>query len=519
VSLRVGRLAVLVVLTLVAMGWVASPEAWARRSRSKSGATSSKRKRADKPKPPASERATERPLKPKTQALLDEAGEALTAGQLDMAQKKAEAAYKKQASGEALFVLGQIAQAQGQAVVAQDLFRRYLADPGGTVDPAKRTVAQRGVTQALPQTGDLYIAGDKDALVYIDDRLLGSLPLLLPLRVSAGTHAVSLLSGGRPSRGKVEVPQGQAREMRFDSLTGAVLVSVPPSVVFVQETGANLERESGLLAALEKGSQLVGYAAALPDHKLDVCEPLAPDCLLEAARRSAAGYALSIRVQPIPSGNDLQLSLWDAQVGELAAQDSARCMPCSDEGQLASVAERVATVLRSGRSRPRGMLTVTSIPSAAQLLLSGRLLGKTPWKGSVFAGQQQLELTATGYERQQLLTTVAPGQQASVSALLQPELAIEPRPRGVSALSLATSRPLWRVVTGAAAIGAGILMIGLGGSGLASDGQCVPPLVPPALVCRERIQSATLGGSLLGVGLGLSIGGVVLIAIPPRVER
>ena len=174
-SLRVGRLAVLVVLTLVAMGWVASPEAWARRSRSKSGATSSKRKRADKPKPPASERATERPLKPKTQALLDEAGEALTAGDLELAQKKAEAAYKKQASGEALFVLGQIAQAQGQAVVAQDLFRRYLADPGGTVDPAKRTVAQRGVTQALPQTGDLYIAGDKDALVYIDDRLLGSL--------------------------------------------------------------------------------------------------------------------------------------------------------------------------------------------------------------------------------------------------------------------------------------------------------------------------------------------------------
>ena len=91
-SLRVGRLAVLVVLTLVAMGWVASPEAWARRSRSKSGATSSRRKRADKRKPMASERPTERPLKRKTRALTDKPGKALTAGHLELDQKRAEAA-------------------------------------------------------------------------------------------------------------------------------------------------------------------------------------------------------------------------------------------------------------------------------------------------------------------------------------------------------------------------------------------------------------------------------------------
>lgn len=456
-------------------------------------------------------------VKPRVQALLGEAKAALASGDLDGAQKKAESAFKKQSSAEALFVLGQVAQAQGHIVEAQDLFRRYLADPGTTIEPAKRVEAQRPAGQALPPLGDLYITGDKDSLVYVNDRLLGSLPLLLPLRVAAGDLSVALSSGGRTTRGKVEVPSGQAREMRFDTLTGAVLVSVPPTVVFAQEGAVSIDGEIGLIAALEKGSQLVGYTPAISNRKLSVCGPLAPDCLIDVARKHDAGFTLAVRASSVAGGKDLQLSLWDAQVGELAAQESVRCVPCSEDGQLSVVAQQVAAVLRRGRNRPRGVLSVSSIPSEAQLSLSGRMVGKTPWKGTVFIGQQQLELSARGFERQQLLTTVTPGQTAVVSALLSPELATEPLPLGEARpLAKLGSRPLWRITTGAAVIGAGILMIGLGGSGLASDGACVPPLMPPAQVCRETIHSATLGGSLLGVGLGLSIGGVVLIAIPPR---
>ena len=455
-------------------------------------------------------------LKPRVQALLGEAKAALASGDLDGAQKKAEAAFKKQSSPEALFVLGQVAYAQRQMVEAQDIFRRYLADPGTTIEPAKRSEAQRKEDKPLPPLGDLYVTGDKDSLVYVNDRLLGSLPLVLPLRVAAGNLLVALSSGGRTTKGKVEVPSGQAREIRFDALTGAVLVSVPPTVAFAQDSGVSLEGEPGLVAALEKGSQLVGYTPAFSNRKLSVCGALAPDCLFDAARQHSAGFTLAVKVTTVVGGKEFQLSLWDAQVRELAAQESARCVPCSEEGQLATVAQQVAAVLRRGRNRPRGVLSVSSIPSEAQLLLSGRLVGQTPWKGPVFVGQQQIELSARGFERQQLLTTVTPGQTAVVSALLVPELVTEPLPRG-EARSLARpgARPLWRITTGAAVIGAGILMIGLGGSGLASDGTCVPPLMPPAQVCRETIHSATIGGSLLGVGLGLSIGGVVLIAIPP----
>lgn len=178
-------------------------------------------------------------LKPRVQALLGEAKAALASGDLDGAQKKAEAAFKKQSSPEALFVLGQVAYAQRQMVEAQDIFRRYLADPGTTIEPAKRSEAQRKEDKPLPPLGDLYVTGDKDSLVYVNDRLLGSLPLVLPLRVAAGNLLVALSSGGRTTKGKVEVPSGQAREIRFDALTGAVLVSVPPTVAFAQDSGVS----------------------------------------------------------------------------------------------------------------------------------------------------------------------------------------------------------------------------------------------------------------------------------------
>lgn len=524
-----------VAVAWLALSLLAAPFALARHGKVHSKSGSHSRSRSEKKKPLRSESpvepggaadagteagVAEGSLKPRVVAMLAEAKSALEARDLDGAQKKAEAAYKKQPSGEMLFVLGKIAQAQGQPVTAQDLFRRYLADPLVAVVPAQRAEAQRVVSQHLPQLGDLHLAGDKDSLVYVDDRLLGSLPLALPLRVSAGVHHVSLVTGGRSTRGKVEVPSGQGREMRFDALTGAVLVSVPPMVVLVQEPGANLGKEVELLAALERGSQLVGYEVAGREGPLEACEALEPNCLFEATRRSGAGYALVVRVLTIAGGKDFQLALWDAQVGELAVQDSVRCLPCSDEKQLASVAEQVASVFRRGRARPRGTLSVTSIPTAAQLAVSGRAVGTTPWKGSVFAGQQQVELSARGFERQQQLMSVAPGQQASLSALLVPALGPEPLPQGVSAPLLASKRrPLWRVVTGAAAMGTGLLLIGIGGTGLAADGRCVPPLMPPAQVCRETIHSATVGGSLLGVGLGLTIGGGVLIAVPPRADQ
>ncbi len=401
-------------------------------------------------------------------------------------------------------------------VDAHDLFRRCLADPAQTVDPFVRAEAQKLATSVPAGLGDLHIVGDKDSLVYVDDRLRGSLPLLLPVRVVAGTHSVSLVTSGHSSRGKVEIPTGQAREMRFDALTGAVLVSVPPMVVFVQDRGAALE--PGLLGALEKGGQLVGYSLAVAEQKIETCDGLQPDCLMEMARRTQAGYVLAIKATATAGGKELLLSLWDAQVGELTGQESARCVPCSDEAQLAAVTERLASELRRARGRPRGSLSISSIPKAAQVKVGGRLVGVTPWTGSVFAGQQQLELSAAGYEAQTLITTVAPGQQASVSVLLLPIASGEPGPRGTVSPSELLRRPLWRVATGAAAVGVGLLLIGIGGSGLAVDGTCVPPLQPPALVCRETIQSAAVGGSLLGVGLGLSIGGAVLIGLPPRRE-
>lgn len=237
----------------------------ARRHRKESGKESGKRshKKKDQAADPAGlsvgagdSRASgaESTLKPRVAALVEEAKAALAARDFDGAQKKAEAAYRKQPSAEVLFVLGQVAKAAGLAVESHDLFRRYLADPSTASDSVRRAEAQRQANLSLPEAGDLYIVGDKESLVYVNDRLLGALPLLLPLRVAAGNLSVTLQSGGRTSRGKVEVPAGQAREMRFDELTGAVLVSVPPTVVLVEEQAGRLSSEAALVEALEKAA-------------------------------------------------------------------------------------------------------------------------------------------------------------------------------------------------------------------------------------------------------------------------
>ena len=60
-------------------------------------------------------------------------------------------------------------------------------------------------------------------------------------------------------------------------------------------------------------------------------------------------------------------------------------------------------------------------------------------------------------------------------------------------------------------------MIGIGGSGLAADGTCVPPLQPPAGLPRDD----SFGDSRRSAawrGLSLTIGGAVLVGLPPRPE-
>lgn len=75
-------------------------------------------------------------------------------------------------------------------------------------------------------------------------------------------------------------------------------------------------------------------------------------------------------------------------------------------------------------------------------------------------------------------------------------------------------RPRWRLIAGGAAIGAGLILTGFGGSALAAQGKCIDIPTEPAQTCDEVFATTPIGGALLGTGAAVVIGGIVLMAWP-----
>ena len=117
------------------------------------------------------------------------------------------------------------------------------------------------------------------ALVFLDSRPVGTLPLLLPLLVTPGTHTVRLEFSGKTMEAPVQAELGRLTEVRLSRTSGAVLVSVLPSILWVKSA-------SGLLpdAAL-KLAEPVEQAAHDEQYTL-----LGADPLLPRAPRSRAAW-------------------------------------------------------------------------------------------------------------------------------------------------------------------------------------------------------------------------------------
>ena len=65
-------------------------------------------------------------------------------------------AYRLQPSLDTLYQLGIVAWTEGQSLMAQDILRRYLAEPGSPEGAEKRAEAQRIVSQlgrGAPRSG------------------------------------------------------------------------------------------------------------------------------------------------------------------------------------------------------------------------------------------------------------------------------------------------------------------------------------------------------------------------------
>ena len=461
---------------------------------------------------------------------------ALDAGDIAAAQVALTSAYRSVQGPLGLFLLGRLAVAEKRTLDAYDLMRRFLADPeldtadvtsaanaGSTPIPfaAEIKEAETVVSQAPPPFASLSIRGERGTLVFIDGRIVGSLPLPLPLALSASEHKVALSLGSQRIEDQVQIPAGRAGELRSDVNSRALVLSILPGVLILEDLR---EVPDGLRQRLLRGIERALLARRMSpltrDFALSLAQaPQLADCLLqhtcqvELARKIEAEAVLIVRAHPNPSGLQLRVGFVDLDVGEEASADEQSCQSCSPEQLASSLVELVSRVYESGHGRAHATLAIQSNPSGSEVLLDSKPLGVTPLKKTVFSGRHQLSLRKDSYLPEQRDLILRDNEQRSVDVVLsQPEPA--PAPLSAPPQLRRMPRPAWRIALGSVLIAGGVVTMGFGLGARVIDGQCVQPSSVTGAECRDTFNTQGLSAVLLAGGLGLTAGGIVLVALP-----
>lgn len=458
---------------------------------------------------------------------------ALAAQDLGLAYRHADASFRLVHSPEALFLLGRVALAENRPLDAQDLMRRYLADPNleSAPDSPEQKEAQRIADQPRPQSAKLNILGNRGTLVFIDGRLVGALPLSRPLLLSVDEHKVELLRGNRHIEDQVRVPVGRLGEVRSDLTTRTLLLSVLPGVVLLDEyRGLKSAEQRRIEQTVEEAVHAERLSPLSRDLVFDVFGEPAPSscpeehrCLRELTERCEADYVLRVFSEQKTADWQLAMELLDVTLGEAALREETSCANCTAEQAAQKLAGLFGPLYRKLSNKPRGRLELRSSPDEAEVLLDGRRAGTTPYRATLFTGNRELVLRKNDYTEERRELVIRDGKTAELSVELQP--VPEPVPRELLPVPVQVPvpqfvwrrepRPLYRLAAGAATIAAGALLIGFGASALAFDEQCVggAPVTTTSL-CLKIYDTRTPGQGLTVAG-GLLVGaGVVLLAWP-----
>lgn len=475
--------------------------------------------------------------------LLQRGKAALAAGDLAGAQTAITNAYRSDPSPLGLYLLARLALAEKREIDAYDLMRRFLADP--ELDASDSTAAAKtgaaAPTQSSPPVGlqaeiheaeqivakppqnfgSLSIRGERGALVFIDGRLVGALPLPLPLAVVPTEHKVALSRGSVRIEDQVHIPAGRSGELRSDINSRALVLSILPGVLVLEELQdvPELVRQR-LRQSIEKALLERRMSPLTRDFALSLAQaPQLAGCLLESkcqvelARKVEAESILVLRVRPSPSGLQMRVGYLDLTVGEEASADEHSCSVCSPEQLGGSLVDLVSRVYESGHGRPRATLIIQADPIGSEVLLDNKPAGSTPFHRMVFSGRHQLTVRKEGYVAESRDVILRDNEQRSVDLVLtQPEPA--PAPLVPVYETRRMPRPTWRIALGSVLIAGGALAMGFGVGARIVDGQCVQPAATQGAECKNTFNTQGLSATLFGGGFLAVAGGVVLIALP-----
>ena len=439
------------------------------------------------------------------QAWLNQGREALGRKDIPTALKAFEDAFRYSPKPVLLYFLGKVAQEQQRSAAAFDLYRRYLEATLDEADPELRADALQ-LLQSPHEVGcEVTVQGDGGALLSVDGRLAGLLPLATPLRLTAGAHQLLLEKGRRRVETQVTLAPRRQAEVRFTLVPPLALLTLTPGVLLttqpspLEPTLAQAVRRTVSEAAGQQNAVLIS-----PETQADVLVswPELLGCLdqlrcqEQLAQQTAAQFALrlSIAAPGLPSnkgpGSTFQFSgeMLDVDVGVVSVRASQTCGDCNVKRAMQMLAEMVQEMLRQAASRPRGTIKLTSEPPGARVEVDGRDLGETPYLRDAFVGPHDLLVKKQGFTAQRLVATVEDGQTAELSATLLADKAVPARK--LPGVRIAK----WVLLgVGAVTVIGGITLLALTGSQ-----NCSGPAASP--VCSQPFDGRPSGIPLVSIG-------------------
>lgn len=459
---------------------------------------------------------------------------ALAARDYDAATQSFTELYRQTRKPDGLYLLGITAEAQGRLLAAQDLLRRFLSDPRFEPDSnvEQESEARRILAQTRPPSGKINIIGSSGTLVYVDARLVGSLPLSRPLLLTPGKHTLLLEDNAHRQQEEIDAAVGRFTEVTYESSTRALLSTELPGVLLLDSypglADAAAQKLGQAVEELIQRERLSPFPVALAiERGGGSANPgclLLPSCQCQLAQKSELEYVLSLRVTKRTASESwqLQLALLDAEVEDEAARSDIECPECDVDKAGAALRDALPALLAKARQRSRAELTVASTPPGAAVRSGGRLLGKTPLVRAVWAGELEVEVSLSGYKTQVATAVAQEGKPTPLAVTLEKELQAQApvvpqvTPPARERPARAATRPRWRLALGGAVLGLGVVLSGFGGSALAVNDTCLPGTPDTAEACRQIFSTSGVGGALLGVGVSAGAAGILLLAVPGR---
>jgi hypothetical protein len=466
---------------------------------------------------------------------VEQAVKELEAGRLPEAREHLQQAYVRAQLPEILFHLGRLAEQQREEVTAADLYRRYLAAlPDGT-HPELRSRLPELVARVRDKASELdVLSEDLGALLSLDGRVVGALPLAAPLIVATGPHRFQVVKGSQQfETNLLSIPSGQHLQLQLAVASRYAVLTLSSGIALLIGPGdtsavikAQLEKVVSTVAPesscflIDREPTSAAVSRLAPGLRETCAQQL--DCQEQLARLLDASFVLSLTLHPSAvAPTKLEGKLFDVGTGMLVgAAETAN--PAATSEELPKLAAKlVLELLNESVNRGRGTLQVTSEPAGARVVIAGRELGRTPFSREAFEGPLEVSLELEGYEPYKTAVSVGRAEPTRIVATLQrsrpqeqasPPLVLTPIPPPPAP----SHRPRWRLIVGGATLGAGLLLGGFGISALAVSGQCIDPAVMPAQLCDYAFGTRGVGGGLLGAGLALTTGGVLLMAWPGR---